>query len=446
MALLGRLGRRLLPLAVVLCALASLVAARPASAAPASPEPTAYILVNADTGRVIAAKNDHQSLLTASTVKLLTAVTALERLPVDSTVPVSALAASKPAMKINMHEGEVWKLDDALHALLIVSANDAAYAIAERTSGSIEQFAKDAAATAKQLGAQDTVFGDPAGLDDETGYAGGTHMSTYDLAVVARNALAVPEIANTSKTLDYDFKDPTGAGRHLRNHNDGFLTTYSGATGLKTGFTDKAGRTLVTSATRNGHTMIAVVMNTWDDTGWAGYLLDQGFAAPDATGTGVSLPPVRVVTADTRRAAFAGLPPALGLAAVQRTDSSKATAPATTATTKTKTTQTDKPATSSPRSNAQAATTSATAAAGTSSGVTLGTFLNVRVIAIVVVLLILALFLLRRRAVRRQRARRIARQKRMAEIRRRRMIDLLEPTEEPGHVRVVPAESRTNAL
>ena len=124
MALLGRLGRRLLPLAVVLCALASTVAPRPAAAAPASPTPKGYILVDADTGKVLLAHNEHQSLLTASTVKLLTALTALEHLPLDSTLPVSALAASKPAMKINMHEGEVWKLchpsTDARHSVAIV--------------------------------------------------------------------------------------------------------------------------------------------------------------------------------------------------------------------------------------------------------------------------------------------------------------------------------------
>ncbi|MGZ6980379.1 MAG: D-alanyl-D-alanine carboxypeptidase, partial [Acidimicrobiia bacterium] len=107
MALLGRLGRRVLLLAVVLSAFASMVAARPATAAPATQEPQSYILVDADSGKVLAAKNEHQSLLTASTVKLLTALTALERLPIDATVPVSARAASQPAMKINMHAGEV---------------------------------------------------------------------------------------------------------------------------------------------------------------------------------------------------------------------------------------------------------------------------------------------------------------------------------------------------
>ncbi len=120
-------------------------------------------------------------------------MTALERLPLDTTIPVSALAAGQEESKINMKEGQVWKLDDALHSLLIVSANDAAFAIAERAGGgSVAQFAKEANAAAKHLGAQNTAFGDPAGLDDATSFAGGTHMSPYDLAVVARNALGDP--------------------------------------------------------------------------------------------------------------------------------------------------------------------------------------------------------------------------------------------------------------
>ena len=121
------------------------------------------------------------------------------------------------------------------------SANDAAFAIAERASGSVEQFAQDANAVAKRLGAQDTTFGDPAGLDDANSFAGGTHMSAYDLAVVARNALAVPEIANTAEADDLRAHRPGRASRaEFSNHNDGFLTTYTGATGLKTGFTNAA--------------------------------------------------------------------------------------------------------------------------------------------------------------------------------------------------------------
>jgi D-alanyl-D-alanine carboxypeptidase len=438
MAQPGRTGRRLLPLAFLLLVLLSLVAPRPATAAPvpaapATPEPEGYILVDADTGKIVAGKNEHDPHLTASTVKTLTALVALERLPLDSDVPVSARAASQPEYKINMKEGEVWKLDDALHSLLVISANDAAFAIAERASGSVEQFAKDAQATAERLGARDTTFGDPAGLDDRNSYAGGTRMSAYDLAVVARNFLAVPELANMAKLLEYQFTDPTGTQRYLSNHNDGFLTTYPGATGLKTGFTRNANRTLVTSATRDGRTMIAVVLGTWDDTGWAGHLLDQGFSTPaNGPGTGARVPPVRVATADMRRQAFEGLPAALGRPAL---DGSAATL------------------TDTRQARPAAARRAATTPEGdgprtelvadqpaddvSGDGFSPSQLIDLRIFVAAICFVLLVLFLLRRRAVRRQRIRRMARQRRMAEMRRRRMIDVVEPRDRTSHVRVV---------
>ncbi len=132
MALLGRLGRRLLPLAFVLSAFASVVAPRPAIAEPASESPSAYIVVDAGTGKVMAAKNSHEPHLTASTAKLLTTLTAVEKVPLASTVTVSARAAAQPASKISMLEGQVWPFNDVLRAVLMESANDAAYATAER--------------------------------------------------------------------------------------------------------------------------------------------------------------------------------------------------------------------------------------------------------------------------------------------------------------------------
>jgi serine-type D-Ala-D-Ala carboxypeptidase (penicillin-binding protein 5/6) len=443
MALCGRLGRRLLLLAVVLVALASTVAVRPVAAAPGTQEPSAYIVVDATSGAVLVGKNVHEPHLTASTVKLLTALVALERLPLDSTVPVSARAQSQPASKISMLEGQVWTLNDALHALLMESANDAAFAIAERASGSIEKFAVDAQAVAERLGTKDTTFGDPAGLDDEHSFQGGTKMSAYDLAVVARNALAVPFIADTAKSLTYELTDPAGVAREFENHNKGFLKTYPGAIGMKTGHTDNAGRTLVTAATRNGRTLIGVVLNTWDDSGWSGFLLDQGFTMPaDSTGTGETVPKVRTVTADQRRAALVGLPAALGTAATP-VAATTATAPATTPTTAQKAEPTTRATHARPAAGDagnQIAATGTTASS--SSGSTLGKIWKV---ALVVVLVLgLTVFLLRRRAVRRQRARRLARMKRMDEIKRRRMIDLVEPADELGHVRVVtPRRSST---
>jgi len=430
--------------ALVLGGAALTLPAAPAGAAPpTTQEPASYVVVDAGTGAVLAAKNEHQAQLPASTIKLLTALAVLERLPLSSTVRVSARAAAQPAMKISMTEGSVWPLDHALHSLLIVSANDAAYALAERTSGSVESFAVDAQATAERLGMQDTTFRDPSGLDDRLSFGGGSRTSAYDLAITARNALAVPQIASTVATVTYEFTDPNGVGRQLVNHNRGFLTTYPGATGMKTGYTSAAGRTLVTSATRDGRTLVAVVMGTWDDTGWAGYLLDQGFATPASASTsGAVLPAVRISTADARIAAFTGLPPALGtgtgatpvVAAEPRAVASGAPAGSAAAP--------EAPADAHRTEAGRAAEPVAATTASGTPGAPLGGRLSLRNLAIAFVLVLGTLFLLRRRAVRRQRRRRLARQRALAEARRRRMIDIVEYDEPIAPIRPMPTTNR----
>ncbi len=269
-------------------------------------------------------------------------------------------------------------------------------------------------------------------------------MSAYDLAVVARNVLATPELAEITKAITYELTDPVGTAREFRNHNHGFLQSYPGAIGMKTGYTKQAGRTLVTAATRNGRTMIGVVFGTWDDSGWSSYLLDVGFGTTDSNGE--TLPPVRAVTADARLAAYTGMPKAFGvpaLTAATATTTPPPTASSTSTTTTTKSPEGDsvKPPDSG-SDNAAATTAAATTDGDSGGGFSLGAIFNLRNFVIVVFVILLTLFLLRRRAVRRQRARRIARQKRMHEIRRRRMIDVVDPAaveaDEVSHVKVVP--------
>jgi D-alanyl-D-alanine carboxypeptidase len=118
-------------------------------------------------------------------------------------------------------------------------------------------------------------------------------VSAYDLAIAARNTLAVPELAAIAVLPEYRFTGP-GRDHRLLNHNR-LLQRYPGAVGLKTGYTRKAGHTFVAAATREGRTMIAVVLNSDDTYAAAAALLDQGFATPpDARGTGERLPAVAV--------------------------------------------------------------------------------------------------------------------------------------------------------
>lgn len=362
----------------------------PTTAPPPAP-PKASILVDAETGYVLAAHNHHQALPPASTVKLMTALVAIEKLRPGSTVAVSERTATRPAMRISMKVGEQWPLADVLRSMLMVSANDAAYALAEAASGSIEEFATQAQATATRYGMRDSIFNDPAGLDDSYSYDGGSLMSAYDLAIAARNVLAVSDLASITKASDYQFTGPDSAPHTLTNHNK-LITTrpYEGAIGLKTGRTSKAGSTLVAAARRDGRTLIAVVLNAGDIYGAATALLDRGFAMPtDAKGTSERLPGERV-----------------------------------------------KPAAATPKPTQLAAGDQQAQRSGAGdAGLPLGRWLA-NLGKIILVLAAVAI-VLRRRAVRRRRKRRLQRQRVLAEARRRGTLDVVNPvTYDQGHLQI----------
>jgi D-alanyl-D-alanine carboxypeptidase len=287
----------------------------PAAAAAGLPSPKADIVVDDTTGRVLIGDSIHQPLHPASTAKIMTALTAVERLCPGSLVTANAQDASVETMRIGLPVDKPWPFDQMMASMLMVSANDAAYAFANTVGGSLDGFATDLTATAKQLGLKDSTLGDPAGLDDSTSYKGGPYMSAYDLAIATRNALTVPEIAKWAAMHQHSFVDPSGVHHDLINHNKmlpGGGDDYLGAIGFKTGFTNQAQHALVAVATRNGRTLIAVVLGA-SDSGYAeaASLLDAGFAtAPDATGTGVVLPPVKISRCADRAAdqvAFAKL-------------------------------------------------------------------------------------------------------------------------------------------
>jgi len=257
--------------------------------------PGAWVLVDADTGKVIAAHGDHQPLPPASTTKLLTAIIAETTLPPDASIPVSPVAQGMPAESINMKAGQVWPMSDTMHALLMVSANDAAVALAERVSGSREAFGAQMYRMATTLGLTDhPVLEDPAGLDSQFAVGQGNLISAYDLAIMGRAALAIPEIRQIVGLTIYRFHGVDGIDHRLRNH-DGLLEQYPGAIGVKLGYTVAAGDTLVAAASRGGRTMLAVVLHSPAVYADAAALLDEGFATPVAAETGVDhLPPVRL--------------------------------------------------------------------------------------------------------------------------------------------------------
>jgi len=293
--------------AVVLVALLWLVAGlfTPVAAqAPPPPPPTvappkAYVLVDADTGAVVAASADRVPRPPASLTKVLTALAVSATLPHGGTLPISARAAAQPANKVDARAGQAWPINDAMHVMLLQSANDIALAFAEAVGGSAEGFQGVLARTATEVGMQDpSTWRDPAGLDDKESVGGGNTVSARDLAIAGRALIADPWLSPISAKPRYRFTAPSGVVHDALNHNKMVLGRYPGAIGGKTGFTRKSGNSLFASAQRNGRTMVAVVMDTKDTYGFTAQLFDRGFATPvKAQGGFERLPPLRLPAA-----------------------------------------------------------------------------------------------------------------------------------------------------
>ncbi len=301
--------------AVVVVALLWLVAglAAPAAAAtppppppppPASPPttvapPKAYVLVDADTGAVLAASADREPRPPASLTKVLTALAASATLPHDGTLKISERAAAQPANKVDAKAGQAWPIVDAMHVMLLQSANDIALAFAEAVGGTAEEFQGVLARTAAAIGMQDPqTWHDPAGLDDGESLGGGNAVSARDMAIAGRALIADPWLSPISAKPRYVFTAPDGVVHDALNHNKLVLGRYPGAIGGKTGYTRKAGNSLLAAAQRNGRTMLSVVMDTRDEYGFTTQLLDRGFATPvSAESTLERLPPLRLPAA-----------------------------------------------------------------------------------------------------------------------------------------------------
>jgi len=252
----------------------------PTTTPPPPPPPKAWILIDSDTGAILDQGNAHLPLPPASVTKVLTALIATEQIQPGADIPISAEAQGMPARDMNMKAGQVWKFEDVLHALLMVSANDAAVALSEKVSGSRQAFADVMTETAQRIGMDDNpVLRDPAGLDDEFSNGGGNLISAHDLGVAARNAMANAQIRDIVSTQIYKFHGGDGNDHRLLNE-DLLLKTYPGAIGMKTGWTKKAGHSFIGAATRDGRTMISVVLGAADIYRTSTDLLDKGFATP----------------------------------------------------------------------------------------------------------------------------------------------------------------------
>ncbi len=219
-------------------------------------------------------KNEHERLAIASTTKIMTALLTLEAAARDNRiVTITPEMVRVEGSSMGLRAGDRLTLHDLAAGMLSVSGNDAANSAAIAVGGSLEKFAGMMNAKAAALGLKDTHFVTPSGLDD-----GGHYSSAYDMALLACAAMQNPDFAGiaSQKTIRIHFVNPD-AVHSFSNHNK-LLSAYGGCTGIKTGFTKKAGRCLVSSAEKNGVRVVAVTLNDPDD--WKDHenLLDYGFS------------------------------------------------------------------------------------------------------------------------------------------------------------------------
>lgn len=256
-----------------------------------------WLVADAGTGDVLAAKNAHKRQPPASTLKLLTALAALPNLNGDETYSATDAAVSVAGSRVGLVPNETYTVDEVLHGMFLSSGNDAAYALGEMVGGQ-EAIAELMNAYAAEIGAFDTHAVNSHGLDTT-----GQLTSAYDLALLGRAALNDDLLATLARTRTYDFPGIDGETFQVQNTNR-LLGTYDGAIGIKNGYTTKAEFTLVAAAERDRR-LIVVVMGTEDRAVYpAADLLDWGFEATSIEPVGTLVSPDDVAAAiETQQAA-----------------------------------------------------------------------------------------------------------------------------------------------
>ncbi len=235
------------------------------------------VLYEPESGRLLFEKDAHTARPVASTTKLMTALLAAESGDLDRVVTVTKEAVMVEGTALGLREGDQITIRDLIVGLLLVSGNDAANVLAIALAGDLPSFAEKMNARAQEIGMQDSHFVTPSGLDAE-----GHAASAYDMALLAAQVLKNEELAAicASKREVVHFGNPPRAVQ-VSNHNK-LLSLYPDAVGMKTGFTKKAGRCLVSAARRDGVTLIAVTLNAGDDWNDHMALYNYGFAQAEA--------------------------------------------------------------------------------------------------------------------------------------------------------------------
>lgn len=258
----------------------------------------AAIVIDGATGQILYAKNVHDRHPQASTTKMMAALVALEHGHLQDLVQVSKKSQDTAGSSLYLEQGERLTFEQLLYGMLLVSGNDATNAVAEYISGDADKFVQLMNQKAQQLGLKDTHYADPHGLPVPNHYS-----SAYDLAQIARDALANPEFAKVASTVSMDLPgNHRIRHRHLLNHNK-LLRYFPGAWGGKTGYTTVAGKCFVGSAKRDGRYVIEAILGDpqcWRD---AEHLLNYGldaFTSEPLASAGQAIASVRVAGGRSR--------------------------------------------------------------------------------------------------------------------------------------------------
>lgn len=229
------------------------------------------MLVEINSGDVLFEENSNERRPIASLVKIMTAVVALEHKNLDGKVFITLDAAHIGENSMGISSGETYSLEELMYGLVLNSGNDAAYAISESVAGNSDRFVDWMNFKAEELGLQNTYFADPSGLDDAS------YSTAADLVKLTRYALKNPEFRKIVATVEREIPS-TDEHKYIYLYNQtNLLTTYPGVAGVKTGFTEEAGLSLVTYASNGGREVVGVVLNSIDRKGDMILMLDHSF-------------------------------------------------------------------------------------------------------------------------------------------------------------------------
>lgn len=234
----------------------------------------AAVVINGDTGEILFSKNADSRLPMASTTKIMTALLLCENADLNETIVTTKEMVTVEGSSMGLQVGDTVSYHDLLYGMMLASGNDAANTTAIAISGSTQKFVELMNKKALELGLKDTHFETPSGLDGKEHYT-----TAYELALIAKYALCNEAFAEaaSSKSATLCYGNPPYR-RTLTNHNR-LLKSYDDVVGVKTGFTKKSGRCLVTASRKDGKFVIAATLNDPND--WADHraLLDLGLAS-----------------------------------------------------------------------------------------------------------------------------------------------------------------------